>query len=87
MDTTCWQIEYIARLYLMASQNLSNSSFSDTLLILFPCNLSVESSLQEATRLGIDDIPQLVLPHFAMNSLSHLVIRMNLYAEVLPGIN
>ena len=80
-------IEYIARLHLMASQHIADSTVHHSETILQGGNLLLESHQHAGAGLGIDYIPHLRLTLLAMVAHGHLIVRVHLYAEVLMRIN
>ena len=87
VHTSGREIKYITCMYLVACQYIGNSAVGNALFIFIFVYLLLETHIERGFRIGVDDIPHLAFPEFSMYSLCHFIIGMNLYAEVISGIN
>ncbi len=62
-------------------------SVGNALFVFLFCYVVLESGIQITSRLGIDDIPHLGLAEFVVYALCHLIVRMNLNAQVFLCID
>ena len=87
MDSACREIEDVATFYFVACQDIGDAAVFDAFLEFVFGYWLFESCIEVATRLGIDYVPHLALAHLVMDACSHLVIGMDLDAEVAFGID
>lgn len=87
MDSACREIEHIATFYFMACQDIGDAAVFDAFLELVFGYWLFESGIEVAAWLGIDDVPHLALAHLIMDACCHLVVGMDLDAEVAFGID
>ena len=86
MDSACREIEDVATFYFMACQDIGDAAVFDAFLEFVFGYWLFESSIEVAAWLGVDDVPHLALAHLVMDACCHLVIGMDLDAEVAFGI-
>ena len=87
VHTTSREVEDIARLDLVVGKDLGDGAVLDALLVFVGGDLLFEARIEVGTRVGLDDIPHLGLAHLAMLALGHLVVGMDLDAQVALGID
>ena len=87
MDTTGREIEDIAGLHLMVGQDLSDGAIGDSAVILVRGNLLLKAGIEVTALVGLDDVPHLGLAFLTVFTHGHLIIGVDLNAEVLLGIN
>ena len=87
MDTACGEIEDIARLDLVVGKDLSDSAISDATVVFFQGYLQFETGIEMRPFIGPDDIPHLRLTHLTMQPPRHVVVGMDLDAQVALRIN
>ena len=87
MDTTGREVEDITGLDLMVGQHLGDGTVFYALLVLIGGYGLFEAGIEVGAWVGLDDVPHLTLAHLAMDTLGHLVVRVDLDAEVTLGID
>ena len=87
MDSACREIEHVATLHFMACQDIGDASVFDTFLEFVFRYWLFESCIEVAAWLRIDDVPHLALTHLIMYACCHLVVGVDLDAEVAFGID
>ena len=87
MDTTGREVEHIACLDLMVGQHLGDGTVFYAFLVFIGGYGLLEAGIEVGAGVGLDDVPHLGLAHLAMDSLGHLVVGMDLDAEVATGID
>ena len=87
MDTTGREVEDIAGLDLVVGEHLGDGTVFYALLVFIGGYGLLEAGIEVGTRVGLDDVPHLAFAHLAMDALGHLVVRMDLDAEVTLGID
>ena len=87
MDTASREVEDITGLDGVVSEDLGDGTVLDALLVFLGGNLLFEAGIEVGARVGLDDIPHLALAHLAMLTLGHLVVGVDLDAQVALGIN
>lgn len=87
MDSACREIEDVATFYFMACQDIGDAAIFDAFLELVFGYWLLESGIEVAAWLGVDDVPHLALAHLIMDACCHLVVRVDLDAEVTFGID
>ena len=87
MDSACREVEDIACLYLMVGQDFCDRSVLYPLLVFIGCDILFEAGIEVGAFIGLDNIPHLGLAHLAMEALCHIVVGMDLDAQVALGIN
>ena len=87
MDTTGREVEDIACLDLVIGQHLGDGTVFYAFLVFIGGYGLLEAGIEVGTRVGLDDVPHLAFAHLAMDALGHLVVGMDLDAEVALGID
>ena len=87
MDTAGGEVEDIAGLDLMVGEDLGDGAVFYTFLVFIGGYGLLESGIEVGAGVGLDDVPHLGLAHLAMDTLGHLVVGMDLDAEVATGID
>ena len=87
MDTTGGQVEHITGLDLMVGEDLGDGAVLDATVVFLGGYLLLEAGIEVGTGVGLDDVPHLAFAHLAMDALGHLVVGMDLDAEVATGID
>ena len=87
MDTTGREVEDIAGLDLMVGEHLGDGTVFYSFLVLIGGYGLLEAGIEVGAGVGLDDVPHLGLAHLAMDPLGHLVVGMDLDAEVALGID
>ena len=87
MDTAGGEVEDIAGLDLMVGEDLGDGAVFYAFLVLIGGYGLLEPGIEVGAWVGLDDVPHLGLAHLAMDSLGHLVVGMDLDAEVALGID
>ena len=87
MDTTGREVEDITGLDLMVGEDLGDGAVFYAFLVLIGGYGLLEAGIEVGARVGLDDVPHLGLAHLAMDALGHLVVGMDLDAEVATGID
>ena len=87
VDTSGREIQHIARFHLMVGQDLSDSAFIDSAVILVGSYLLLKAGIKVTALVGLDDVPHLGFAYLAMFTHGHLIIGVDLNTEVLLRIN
>ena len=87
MDTAGGEVEHVARLDLVVGEYLGDGAVFYAFLVLIGGYGLLESGIEVGAWVGLDDVPHLRLAHLAMDTLGHLVVGMDLDAEVATGID
>ena len=87
MDTTSREVEHIAGLDLVVGEDLGDGAVFYAFLVLIGGYGLLEAGIEVGAGVGLDDVPHLGLAHLAMDALGHLVVGMDLDAEVATGID
>ena len=87
MDTTGREVEHIACLDLMVGQYLGDGTVFYAFLVFIGGYGLLEAGIEVGAGVGLDDVPHLAFAHLAMDALGHLVVGMDLDAEVALGID
>jgi len=87
MDTTSREVEHIAGLDLMVGKDLGDGTVFYAFLVFIGGYGLLEAGIEVGAGVGLDDVPHLRLAHLAMYPLCHLVVRVDLDAEVTLGID
>ena len=87
MDTAGREVEHIAGLDLMVGEDLGDGAVFYAFLVLIGGYGLLEAGIEVGAGVGLDDVPHLRLTHLAMDALGHLVVRVDLDAEVTLGID
>ena len=87
MDTACGEVEDIARLDLVVGKNLSDAAVGNTTAIFLQGYLLFETGIEMRPFVGPDNIPHLGLAHLTVQTLRHIVVRMDLDAQVALRID
>ena len=87
MDTAGREVEHITGLDLMVGEDLGDGAVFYAFLVLIGGYGLLEAGIEVGTGVGLDDVPHLRLAHLAMDALGHLVVGMDLDAEVATGID
>ena len=87
MDTTGREVEDITGLDLMVGKDLGDGTVFYAFLVFIGGYGLFEAGIEVGTGVGLDDVPHLRLAHLAMDTLGHLVVGMDLDAEVATGID
>ena len=87
MDTAGREVEHIAGLDLMVGEDLGDGAVFYAFLVLIGGYGLLEAGIEVGAGVGLDDVPHLGLAHLAMDPLGHLVVGMDLDAEVATGID
>ena len=87
MDTAGGQVEHIAGLDLVVGEHLGDGAVLDATVVFLGGYLLLEAGIEVGAGVGLDDVPHLGLAHLAMDTLGHLVVGMDLDAEVAAGID
>ena len=87
MDTTGRQVEHITGLDLMVGEHLGDGTVFYAFLVFIGGDGLLEAGIEVGAGVGLDDVPHLGLAHLAMDTLGHLVVRVDLDAEVTLGID
>ena len=87
MDTAGREVEDIAGLDLVVGEDLGDGAVFYAFLVLIGGYGLLEAGIEVGARVGLDDVPHLGLAHLAMDTLGHLVVGMDLDAQVATGID
>ena len=87
MDAASREVEDIACLDLMVGQHLCDRAVFNPFLIFVGCDGVFETRIEVGAFVGLDDIPHLRFAHLTVFAHGHLVVRMDLNAEVALSIN
>ena len=87
MYATGRQIEDITLADIMPAQYVADCPVCHTLPIFIRSHMLLKTGIQERSRLGIQYIPHLAFAGLVVFPFSHLIIRMDLNAQILLGIN
>lgn len=87
MDTTGREVEYIAGLDLMVCEDLGDGAVFYAFLVLIGGYGLLEAGIEVGAWVGLDDVPHLRLAHLAVDALGHLVVGVDLDAQVALGID
>ena len=87
VNTTCWQEEYIAFLHRIFRQSLSNGVIFNHFLVLFWCNLLLQTAAERGISITFHHIPHLSLTTTQTLCLCLLVCWVNLNRKLLACIN
>ena len=71
----------------MACQHVGDGAVGNALLILLFRDFRLETAIEIAAGLGVEHEPHLGLAHLVVHALCHLVVGVNLDAEVSLGID
>ena len=87
MDTSCWQEEAIAFLHVVAVDGINDSVVGNHVGILSRSDRFLKTAEESCVLVGVEQVPHLCLAALLALTLGYLVGGMNLYREVLTGIN
>ena len=87
MDTTCREIKHITCLDLVVSKDFRDGAILYPLLVFVGCDGLLEAGVEMGTLVSADDVPHLGLAHLPMFTHGHLIIGMDLYAQVFLRID
>ena len=87
MDTASGEVEDIAGVHFVLSQSIHDGAICHFAGILLGGELLLESRVDKRFWLGIDNIPHLRFAAFAMHAVSHVVVGVDLHAQVIFGVN
>ena len=87
MDTAGREVEDITGFDLVVGEDLGDGTVFYAFLVLIGGYGLLESGIEVGAGVGLDDVPHLGLAHLAMDTLGHLVVGVDLDAEVATGID
>ena len=87
MDTAGREVEDITGFDLVVGEDLGDGTVFYAFLVLIGGYGLLESGIEVGAGVGLDDVPHLGLAHLAMDTLGHLIVGVDLDAEVATGID
>lgn len=87
MDSACGKVEDIASLNLMVGEDFSDTAVLYPLLVFIGGDILFEAGIEVGAFIGPDNIPHLGFAHLAVEALRHVVVGMDLNAQVALGID
>jgi hypothetical protein len=87
MDSACGKVEYIASLNLMVGEDFNDTAVLYPLLVFIGGDILFEAGIEVGAFIGPDDVPHLGFAHLAVLALRHVVVGMDLNAEVALSID
>lgn len=87
VDTARREVENITGLDGMVGQDLGDGAVGNATLILVGRDGRLEAGIEMGPLLCLDDVPHLGLAHLAVQTLRHLVVGVDLDAQVVAGID
>ena len=88
VDTSCRQEEYIARLYVIFVEGITNCIVFNHVGIFLRSNLFFQTRIQVCLSAGIvDDIPHFCFTHRLVALHGQFIVRVYLNRQILLGVN
>ena len=87
MDTAGREVEHIAGLDLVVGEDFGDGAVFYSFLVLIGGYGLLEAGIEVGAWVGLDDVPHLRLAHLAVDALGHLVVGVDLDAQVALGID
>ena len=87
MDTASGEVEDIAGMHFVLGQSIHDGAICHFAGILLGGELLLESRVDKRFWLSVDDVPHLRFAAFAMHTVRHIIVGVDLHAKVICCVN